>query len=117
MTQPYRKPPMTAKQHNLIRIKQRELSLPDDILDAYCRQQFNAGFEAIDIRQASELIERMLAWKTLPAELMRLKGQLDLIPEDVHDEPQDDGYERYQHEIDRFDPGPDAGYDGSGDRW
>ena len=76
--------PMTEPQRNLIDQLSRQLHLPQDIRDQYCRQQFGCEYRDLTIRQASQLIERMRAWQQLPAEVQRLKGQLDLIPE-VHE--------------------------------
>jgi hypothetical protein len=72
---------MTEPQRNLVDLLSRQLHLPPDIRDAYCRQQFDRPFDQIDVRQASDLIGRMKAWQQLPPEIARLKGQLDLLPE------------------------------------
>jgi hypothetical protein len=71
--------PMSEKQLGLIRVLQRQLRCPDDLLDRWCEQQFGCALAIIDRRQASILIDQLKSWESLPAELERMRGQLDLF--------------------------------------
>jgi hypothetical protein len=71
--------PVTAKQDGFVKTLQRRLKLPDVRLDNHCDQRFGRPYASLDRRQASDLIDEMLSWQDLPADLMRAKGQQDLF--------------------------------------
>lgn len=70
--------PVTEKQVDYIRSLQRQHHLPKALLDNHCITRFKRPFAQIDRAQASVLIDEMIGWADLPADLMRAKGQADL---------------------------------------
>lgn len=63
-----------------VRALQKRLRLPNTILDNHCVATFNTPFADLHKREASRLIDQMIGWDTtLPADLIRAKGQLDLF--------------------------------------
>jgi hypothetical protein len=71
------KPP-TEAQDSYVRALRRRHALSNATLDAHCVQRFGRPYARLDRAQASALIEEMIQWVDLPAELMRAKGQTDL---------------------------------------
>jgi hypothetical protein len=71
----------TAKQVDYVRGIQRKLHIPDRLLDDHCTTRFHAPFAELDRAQVSDLLDEMIQWETLPAELLRARGQLDLFME------------------------------------
>lgn len=69
----------TDRQVGFVRVLQRKLHLPDTLLDNHTIATYGAPFAAITVAQCSELIDTLLAWEQVPAELQRLTGQLDLF--------------------------------------
>jgi hypothetical protein len=70
--------PPTTKQDDHVRALQRKLRLPNALLDNHCIARFGAAYAALDRRTVSELIDEMIGWESLPADLARAKGQADL---------------------------------------
>ena len=68
----------SEKQVDYIKALQRQLHLPDELLDQHCVLTFSKPFSALGRGQASMLIDELLTWKTVPAHLQRLRGQQDL---------------------------------------
>ncbi len=69
----------TQPQIDYVRALQKRLALPDALLDRLCYDTYGRVFAQIDVRQCSQLIDKMQAWEQLPADLMRAKGQMDLF--------------------------------------
>lgn len=70
--------PVTQPQIDYVNILCRKHKLTLSLLDAFCVQEFGAHWRELDRAQASQLIDRMKAWETLPADLQRAMGQRDL---------------------------------------
>ena len=70
--------PPTEPQREFMAILQKRLSIPDDVLDRYCRKTFGCPLVRLRVGQASELLDAMQEWKVAPAEIQRMKGQVDL---------------------------------------
>jgi hypothetical protein len=68
----------TEPQINYVRGMQRQLHLPDHMLDSHCQTRFGHRFGALDRRQVSLLIDEMKEWVAIPADLQRAMGQRDL---------------------------------------
>jgi hypothetical protein len=73
----------TQPQIDYVRGLQRQLHLPDHMLDSHCQTRFRCAFAALDRRQVSELIDEMKEWVAIPADLQRAMGQRDLPGLDV----------------------------------
>lgn len=69
----------TTPQIDYVRSLQKQLHLPDAILDNHCISTFGAEFAQLDRHAVSRLIDQMIQWEQLPADLMRAKGQRDLF--------------------------------------
>jgi hypothetical protein len=69
----------TQKQREIIGILGRRHSVDAPLLDRYAGDLFGATVAGLTIGQASELIDRIQGWKSAPAEIERLRGQLDLF--------------------------------------
>lgn len=69
----------TPKQVDYIRGMQKQLHLSDRLLDGHCEQRFGVTFAKLQRPQCSALIDEMKTWGTIPAELLREAGQLDLF--------------------------------------
>lgn len=69
---------VTPRQDEFVRSLQRQHHLPNALLDNHCVQRFGKPYGRIDRAQASALIDEMLSWEALPADLARAKGQSDL---------------------------------------
>lgn len=70
--------PPTAPQVDYLRSLQRRLRLPDALLDSHCVATWGHGFAELDRAEASVLIDEMLGWRQIPAQLRREAGQRDL---------------------------------------
>ena len=68
----------TTKQIDFVFALQKRHRLTDDQLNQLCDTRFGRIFNMIDRGQMSTLIDEMLAWQTVPAELQRIAGQIDL---------------------------------------
>lgn len=69
---------MTQPQIIYVQALQHKLRLTDRQLDAHCGDRYGVPFAAVTKRQASDLIDEMTRWKSVPAELQRVAGQQDL---------------------------------------
>lgn len=69
----------TEPQINYVRGMQNKLHLSDRLLDTHCQTRFGCGFERLDRRQMSGLIDEMKNWQSIPAQLLREAGQLELL--------------------------------------
>lgn len=68
----------TAKQIDFVLDLQRQLHCSDALLNQHCKDRFGRTFNALDRSQMSDLIDELLSWKAVPAELQRVRGQQDL---------------------------------------
>ena len=75
--------PPTEPQLADIAALQTRLRIPDGILDRICADRFGRPFARIDKRQATALLDEVIAWKTLPAPYQRAMGQTDVPGCDV----------------------------------
>ena len=71
--------PPSPEQIEYVRGLQKRLHLPNAILDNHCVAKFRNPFAQLDRRETSQLLEQMISWEQLPADLMRAKGQIDLF--------------------------------------
>ncbi len=71
--------PTTEKQVAFVRALQRQHRLPDRMLDSHCEATFGAPFAALSRTQVSALIDEMVGWQAVPADLLRAQGQMDLF--------------------------------------
>lgn len=71
--------PPTEPQTDYIAALVKGLHIPKRMLDDHCVREFGRPFAEIDRRQASWLIDQLLAWQENDAELRRAMGQLDLF--------------------------------------
>lgn len=69
----------TGPQIAYVRGMQQQLHLSDRLLDMHCEAQFGLPFEQLNRRQMSSLIEEMKDWQSIPAQLLREAGQLELL--------------------------------------
>ena len=79
MTDPYAP---STEQTAYVKALQKKLRITDSVLDGHCQRKYDGPFAALDRRQVSWLIYEMKSWQSMPAELMRDQGQLDLF--EVH---------------------------------
>lgn len=70
--------PPTGPQVDFVRALQKQVRLPNYLLDAHCQATFRKSFADLSKRECSQLIDEMQAWKSIPAELQRVQGQRDL---------------------------------------
>ena len=75
--------PPTEPQLAYITALQSRIRITDGILDRICADRFGRPFARIDKRQATALLDELIAWKTLPAVYQRAMGQTDLPGFDV----------------------------------
>lgn len=68
----------TDLQVKYVRGLQQKLRLPNRVLDAHLVAKTGRPFAEITKRECTALIDELLAWKAIPAELMRAQGQRDL---------------------------------------
>lgn len=71
--------PVTEKQTDYVRGMQRTLHLPDRMLDSHCVKRFGSPFSGLDRGQCSDLIDEMVGWLDVPAQLQREQGQMDMF--------------------------------------
>ena len=76
---PIRSTEATERQVAYVRGMQKRLQLSDRLLDAWCERQFGVAFGALTIGDCRTLIDQMTNWASIPAELMRLTGQMDMF--------------------------------------
>jgi hypothetical protein len=72
---------VTEKQTNYISVLKSKHGLPDWLFEQHCQNRFGQPYTDLTRIQVSSLIDEMSGWDALPAELQRLKGQLDLFGE------------------------------------
>jgi hypothetical protein len=70
--------PPTDAQTKYVRSIQKRLHLPDALLDNHCVTRFRLPFAQLDRSQVSALLDEMIAWEVLPADMARAMGQQDL---------------------------------------
>lgn len=70
--------PSTPAQLDYVRGLQRRLRLPDRMLDEHCRGRFRKPLAELSRREMSDLLDEMIGWEALPANLQRAMGQRDL---------------------------------------
>lgn len=70
----------TEPQTRFVRALQHRLHLPDRLLNDYCVQRFETPFSKLNRQQVSSLLDEMKEWQEIPADLQRLRGQMDLFP-------------------------------------
>ena len=71
--------PPSPEQVDYVRGLQKRLHLPNAILNNHCVAKFRKPFAQLDRRETSQLLEQMISWEQLPADLIRAKGQIDLF--------------------------------------
>lgn len=71
--------PPTPRQWDFVRDLQRRLRLTDAALDIYATRTFGVPLAWLDRSQISTLLDEMQGWTTVPADLQRALGQLDLF--------------------------------------
>jgi hypothetical protein len=69
----------TLKQLNYVAVLQKKLGLSDAALDLHCENRFDRPFLECSRAQVSALIDQLVTWKTVPDDLRRAMGQLDLF--------------------------------------
>lgn len=69
----------TEKQIEYVRKYQRRSHLSDRALDAHCVRRFRAPLAELDRAQVSDLLGEMVGWESIPADMQRARGQLDLF--------------------------------------
>lgn len=70
----------TDAQDEYVRALQKRLRLPNGVLDTHCLATFGAAYAALTRRDVTVLIDQLLGWKSIPADLQRSMGQQDLFP-------------------------------------
>ena len=70
--------PPTDNQIAYVRGIQRRLHLPDRMFDDHCVARFRLPFAAMDRAQVSLLLDEMIGWEAVPADMARAMGQRDL---------------------------------------
>jgi hypothetical protein len=70
---------ITADQVDYVRGIQRRLKLPDRLMDDHCVKRFGKPLRELTKREGSALLEEIIPWQQLPAEMQRAMGQLDLF--------------------------------------
>jgi hypothetical protein len=71
--------PPTEKQIAYVRALQHHLRLPDRMLDDHAVKTFGAPFAGLSRGQVSTLIDTLVGWEGIPADLQRAAGQMDLL--------------------------------------
>lgn len=71
--------PVTAPQRDYVEGLRKRLNLPNRMLDSHCIACFGCPFAELDRADMSALIDEMKGWTTIPAQLEREAGQLDLV--------------------------------------
>lgn len=69
----------TDKQIAYVRGMQRRLHLTNALLDNHCQQQWAAPFAELPKDLVSRLIDEMVQWDRIPAQLLREAGQTDMF--------------------------------------
>jgi len=71
--------PASPGQLQFVGVLQRKHRLSDAALDTYCRETFGGRpLAELSRREVSQLLDAMVAWEQVPAELQRALGQQDL---------------------------------------
>lgn len=68
----------TPAQTDFVRALQKQLRLPNFLLDQHCQTRWRRPFAELTRREVSELLDELQAWKAIPADLQRAMGQQDL---------------------------------------
>ncbi len=71
-------PDPTTLQVDYVRSLQRRLRLPDRLLDKHCVTRFDSPFSALTRAQVSSLLDELIGWQDIPADMRRAQGQQDL---------------------------------------
>lgn len=79
MMAPIRQAGPTERQAAYVRGMQKRLHLSDRLLDTWCQDRYGRVFGALAVSQCSALIDQMKDWESIPPELMRLTGQMDMF--------------------------------------
>jgi hypothetical protein len=66
---------VTPAQTDYVRALQRKLRLPNRMLDDHRARRFGGPFAELDRRQASALLDELVTWEALPAEMQITLGQ------------------------------------------
>lgn len=69
----------TPEQLGYVAILKKKLHFPDDIYDQWCIQMFGRAGDRMTKRDVSRALDLMTNWEILPADVQRMKGQLDLF--------------------------------------
>ena len=69
----------TTRQREYVVALQRKLHLSDAALDMHSRRTFDAPYAELERGQVTQLINQLLAWERVPAELQRAMGPQDLF--------------------------------------
>lgn len=69
----------TPEQTAYVRTLQKQLRLTTPLMDAQCQQMFSRPYAEVTKWQCSALIDELIGWKAIPADLERLRGQMDLF--------------------------------------
>lgn len=71
--------PPTEKQLAFVEALRTKLRLPKDLLDNHCVTTYRMPLKDLDKARVSRLIDELLGWEAIPADLERRRGQLDLL--------------------------------------
>lgn len=69
----------SERQLRYVAILCRKLRLPDDALDHHCETTWGRPFRQLGRWEVTDLISDMKEWETIPPDLQRYMGQLDLF--------------------------------------
>lgn len=69
----------SERQLRYVAILCRQLRLPDAALNHYCEMTWGRNFDRLGRQEVSDLIDTMKQWETIPPDLQRFMGQLDLF--------------------------------------
>jgi hypothetical protein len=70
--------PPTPFQLDYVRGLQRKLHLTDRLLDNHCVTTYGKPLGEMDRAEVSRLLDEMLGWQAIPADMQRAMGQVDL---------------------------------------
>lgn len=70
--------PISEPQLTYVRNLARKLSLPERMVSDHCVARFGVELRQLSKSDASKLLDEMLSWQDVPAELKRAQGQADL---------------------------------------
>jgi hypothetical protein len=70
--------PPSPDQLKFVESLRKQHRLPKPLLDNFCVERFRRPLAELDKRQVSALLDEMIDWKQIPAQLQRAMGQRDL---------------------------------------